>query len=451
MSGYNGSDQNIPGGLVFKTRVPNGGLKSKMVLDADGRLSLGTVTPQYTLDVVGTGSFSGLLTATSGVTTGNSAKITTKCSTATRYGEINTNSDGNTMFNIISEITGNGYFFMYNSTELLRVNPTEITASKIINANAGLTIPLGQRLKLSVDGINYIENNISSSTIQYVSNTDDKTHNFWTKATGGSVSNIFTVGTGGVSTYGTGYVQGLLTANSGAYFGQNDSNFQITKITDNNRLRTRLQAYYNGANPFHLEINPLGGFVFINQTADYAYSGLPSGYSTNSLVSNDIIDMGKLYVAGTTTTTGLLTTNGGITVPSGKTLTISSGATLTIASGATSNLAIGVLTPLVLATGINFNLVAGGSTYVADFTSIGAGFYKIFVLPAVNPKNDSAYMFAFDLLGDTGYRNAVTSNPTPTSYYSINTNSLTGTKFNISTNNLGFLTNSFTISYIKMW
>jgi hypothetical protein len=100
----------------------------------------------------------------------------------------------------------------------------------------------------------------------------------------------------------------------------------------------------------------------------------------------------KLDVSGTGNFTGLLTTNGGITVPSGKTLTISSGATLTIASGATSNLVINALTPLVLATGINFNLAAGGSTYVADFTSIGAGYYKIFVSPAVNPKNDSAYM-----------------------------------------------------------
>ena len=107
------------------------------------------------------------------------------------------------------------------------------------------------------------------------------------------------------------------------------------------------------------------------------------------------------------------------------------------------------MTPLVLATGINVNLAAGGSTYIAGF--IGAGYYQIFVSPAVNPKNDSAYMFAFDLLGDTGYRNAVTSNPTPTGYYSINTNSLTVTKFNISTDNIVFLTNSFTISYIKMW
>ena len=379
------------------------------------------------LYVGGTAATTGLLTATSGVTTGNSAKITTKCSTATRYGEINTNSDGNTMFNIISEITGNGYFFMYNSTELLRVNPTEITASKIINANAGVKIPTGLQLFLSADGQNYITNNTPNVKIQYVTFDTGKSHDFW--VVDGSKFNISQTGT---ITNGTGYIQGLLIANSGAYFGQNDSNFQITKITDNQRLRTRLQAYYNGANPFHLEINPLGGFVFINQTADYAYSGLPSGYSTNSIVSNDIIDMGKLYVAGTATTTGLLTANGGITVPSGKTLTISSGATLTIASGATSNLAINALTPLVLATGINFNLAAGGSTYVADFTSIGAGYYKIFVSPAVNPKNDSAYMFAFDLLGDTGYRNAVTSNPTPTSYYSINTNSLTGTKFNIS-------------------
>jgi hypothetical protein len=132
----------------------------------------------------------GLLTASNGVTTGNSAKITTKCSTATRYGEINTNSDGNTMFNIISEIIGNGYFFMYNtSTELLRVNPTEITASKVINANAGVNagsttiqttgsvsggtgifsglltanagvkIPTGLQLFLSADGNNYITNN----------------------------------------------------------------------------------------------------------------------------------------------------------------------------------------------------------------------------------------------------------------------------------------------------
>ena len=147
-------------------------------------------------NVYGTETVSGLLTATSGVTTGNSAKITTKCSaTATRYGEINTNSDGNTMFNIISEITGNGYFFMYNtSTELLRVNPTEITASKIINANAGLTIPAGQRLTvngtyspsaITTSGLITANGNITMGTNKYINLPTNNTVSPTTNQLGG--------------------------------------------------------------------------------------------------------------------------------------------------------------------------------------------------------------------------------------------------------------------------
>jgi hypothetical protein len=363
------------------------------------------------------------------------------------------------MFNIISEITGNGYFFMYNSTELLRVNPTEITASKVINANAGVNagsatiqttglvsggtgtfsglitassgvkIPTGLQLFLSSDGNNYIINNSTIVKIQYVTFGTGKSHDFY--VVDGSKFNISQTGT---NVYGTETVSGLLTANGGAYFGQNDTNLIISRETGGqSRLRMRIQEYFNGTTPYFLEINPLGGYVFINQTVDPAYNGtLPSGYSANSIVSNDIIDLGKLYVGGTTTTTGLLTANGGITVPSGQTLTIASGA----------GLSVGSFTPIVLHSSLNI-------TSSQTITLPSAGFYKVFVYPATNGKNDSAYMFSMDVMGDVGYRNAVTSNYSG-SYYSINTNSLTGAKFNIYIPSIPAFTNA-TISYIKFW
>jgi len=73
------------------------------------------------------------------ITTGDSAKIITKGYNTSSYGEIYTNSDGNTIFNVISDGNANGYYFKYNTnTELLRIYPTEIVASKVINANAGV-------------------------------------------------------------------------------------------------------------------------------------------------------------------------------------------------------------------------------------------------------------------------------------------------------------------------
>ena len=45
---YNGSIQGTPGGIAFNTKTVYGNLTTKIVLDSDGRLDVGTVIPQNT-------------------------------------------------------------------------------------------------------------------------------------------------------------------------------------------------------------------------------------------------------------------------------------------------------------------------------------------------------------------------------------------------------------------
>ena len=260
-SNYNPNTQNGDVGIIFNA---NGSYTaSEALIIAPHMLPSASATASPSLRMTTTETtITGLLTATYGVTTGNSAKITTKCSTATRYGEINTNSDGNTMFNIISEITGNGYFFMYNtSTELLRVNPTEITASKVITANGGV--------------------NAGSATIQ----------------------------TTGTLSGGTGTFSGLLTASNGLDVKNTGGSGTINLYLPNsNTIRTQFQTYKTNNSQ-------------VDTYLDNTESGASFRFRNNA--SGTIYD--APIVCGAITSSGLLTANSGVTVPSGQVINANGG------------------------------------------------------------------------------------------------------------------------------
>ncbi len=331
----------------------------------------------------GTGNFTGALTATSGVTTGNSAKITTKCSTATRYGEINTNSDGNTMFNIISEITGNGYFFMYNtSTELLRVNPTEITASKVINANAGVnagsttiqttgTVSCGTGVVtglfytggsststnyMRIDGVSnsncyfdlknsgtyYFRQNLGTSAVKAPIDCEAITASGLLTANSGIASTglIRTIGSGGaVTSNGLQFPNVVLTTNTGYRLqipvgSWNKDTNNNTTILDCYRVGNNGGIYDNYVG-INASSSPAGGGFCINSQMDFVIGATSAQYLVKGMSiqaqSSSAVNVGinntnpqyALDVSGTGNFTGALTANAGVKIPTGLQLFLS--------------------------------------------------------------------------------------------------------------------------------
>jgi len=297
------------------------GTNPRMFIKHDGNIGIGTTSPVYLLDVNGTGNFSGLLTVNSGVTTGNSAKITTKCSTATRYGEINTNSDGNTTFNIISEINANGYYFMYNTTtQLLRVNPSEITALKVINANDGLSVTG----TASVSSLFYVGGNSSATTYMRIEANSNNNGYIDLKNSGsfsfrqnlGSSAIDAPINCGAITASGTCVAYNSTSATSGAVFriedGASDTAgygaLQITR--GDNLFRAHLSFVRLG--------NRIWQFGYIYDTAytnDFGFFG--NGYDTTK---NPVVayfsDRGMSIMKKTLTTGFALDVNGAVNATS---------------------------------------------------------------------------------------------------------------------------------------
>ena len=154
------------------------------VINANGGLNAGSSTIQTTgLVSSGTGTFSGLLTANAGIkiadtklldwgiSSNNNCMISLfSAETPATSSTINYYGFGTTTSTLRYQVPydKNHIFYTNNSTntatdEILKLNGTGITASKVITANAGLTVPSGKTLTIASGATLSIVGSITSN------------------------------------------------------------------------------------------------------------------------------------------------------------------------------------------------------------------------------------------------------------------------------------------------
>ena len=303
------------------------------------------------------------------------------------------------------------------------------TVSGVLQANSGIKIPVNKSIYLSTDNNNYITNN--STNIKYATYDAGKSHDFY--VVDGSKFNISQTGT---NVYGTETVSGLLTASNGLDVKNTGASGTINLYLPNsNTIRTQFQTYRTGGSQ-------------VDTYLDNTESGANFRFRNNA--SGTIAD--APIICGAITSSGTITANAGITVPSGKTLTIASGATLTIASGGT--VSIGSLSPISYNTNVNINVNKGGSEAQINLPS--GGFYKIFInataVGSALGKNDNRYMCSFDFMCGGSYV-GISSNVIQgtAGYYQIATAGFTNNSVGVSANGGANGIIMFDISYLKLW